>query len=233
MGWKPWKLAQKIWASFSIPKVRSRVLLGQDYNAPSAPKCLTWNVFLTDELSYQDVWQQPFLLTVAYAWGLQYWAEKLNLPEHPDYCPLAWSVIELRERVKEHVVFTKWYIIQGLGRVNLGATSQWPQTSSTSFRRMDLPLPPRPTPVGNQPFEQNTSFMEATTQTASPAMSGIELTGPITPPDRMEEENWYVLVITTLIRQLNLETAGVDLRELVTALPGRGVFWNPHRTAVF
>ena len=36
------------------------------YHTP-APKCLTQNVFLPDELSYQDVQQQPFLLTVAYA----------------------------------------------------------------------------------------------------------------------------------------------------------------------
>ena len=145
----PWKLTQKIWASFSIPEVRSRVFLGQDYTTPPAPKCLTWNVFLPDELSYQDVQQQPFLLTVAYAQGLRYWVEKLNLPEDPDFCPLLRSVIELKERVKEHVVFTKWDIIWGLGRVNLEATSQWPKTSSTSFGRMDLPLSPRPTPIGN------------------------------------------------------------------------------------
>ena len=74
--------------------------------------------------------------------------------------------------------------------------------------------------------------MEATTQTTSPTMSGVELTRPITPPDRMEEENQYVLVVTTLIRQLNLETTSVDLRELVTALPGRGAFQNPHMLAV-
>ena len=227
-GWKTHgNSPEKIWASFSIPEVRSRVFPGQDYTAPPAPKCLTQNVFLLDELSYQDVWQQPFLLTVAYAQGLQYWVEKLNLPEDPDFCPLVRSVIELRERVKEHVMFTKWDIIWGLGRVNLGDTSQWPQTSSTSFERMDPPLSPRPTPVGNWPVEQNTSFMEATTQTASPAMSRVELTRPITPPDRMEEENWYVLVITALIRQLNLETTGVELGESVTALPGRGAFWNP------
>ena len=63
----PWKLAQKIHASFSISAVRSRVFLGQGYNVPPAPKCLTQNVFLPDELSYQDMQQQPFLLTVAYA----------------------------------------------------------------------------------------------------------------------------------------------------------------------
>ena len=49
----PWKLTQ-IWASFSIPEVRNRVFQWQDYTAHPAPKCLTWNVFLPDELSYQD-----------------------------------------------------------------------------------------------------------------------------------------------------------------------------------
>ena len=82
------------------------------YHAP-APKFFTQNMFIPDEISCQDVWQQPFLLTVAYARGLQYWAEKLNLPESPDLHPLAGSVIELREKVKEHIVFTKWDIIWG------------------------------------------------------------------------------------------------------------------------
>ena len=132
---------------------------------PLPPSTSPGTMFLPDELSYQDVRQQPFLLTVAYAQGLQYWAEKLNPPENPDFHPLARSVTELRERVKEHVMFTKWDIIWGLGRVNLGATSQWPQTSWTSYRRMDPPLSPRPTPVGKQPVEQNKSFMEATTHT--------------------------------------------------------------------
>ena len=158
--------------------------------------------------------------------------EELNLPEKPDFHPLVRSVIEMRERVKGHVMFTKWDVIWGLGRVNPGATSQWPQTSSTSFRRMDPPLSSRPTPVGDQPVEQNTSFMEATTQTASPAMSGVELTRPITLLDRTEEENWYILVVTTLIRQLNLETTGVDLGESVTVSPGRGAFQNPCMAAV-
>ena len=64
-------------------------------------------------------------------------------------------------------------------------------------------------------------------------MSGVELTRPITPPDRMEEENQYVLVITASIRQLNLETANVDLEESVTASPGRDAFQNPCMAAVF
>ena len=113
----PRKLAQKIQASFSIPAVRSNIFPGQGYTALPAPKCLTQSVFLPDELSYQDMGQQPFLLTVAYAQGLQYWAERLNLPVDPDFHPLARSVLELRERVKEHVIFSKQDIIQGLGRI--------------------------------------------------------------------------------------------------------------------
>ena len=60
------------------------------------------------------------LLNVASARGLQHWAEKLNLPEIPDFCLLARSVVKLRERVKEHILFTKWDVIWGLGRVNQG-----------------------------------------------------------------------------------------------------------------
>ena len=95
----PQKLAHKIQASFYIPEVRMRASLGQEYTAPPAPKCLSRNTFIPDELSYQDIQQQLTLLTVAYARGLQYWAEKLNLPRSPDLCPLAGSIVELRETV--------------------------------------------------------------------------------------------------------------------------------------
>ena len=125
--------------------------------------------------------------------------------------------------MKEHVIFTKWDVIQGLGRVNLGATSQWPQPTPTGFGRVDLPLSPHASmvpmtrlQVDDQPVEQNASFMEATTQTVSPTMSRVELTRPIIPPHRMEEENWCVLVMTALVSQLNLETTSVILGEMVT-----------------
>ena len=135
------------------------------------------------------------------------------------------SVIELREMVKEHIIFTNWDIFWGLGRVNLGSMSQWPQPSLSSFSRIVPPL-------GDKPSEHDTSFTEATTQTASLAMSDAELTGCITLPDRMEEENWYVLVITTSIRQLNLESANNNLGESSTAPPGRDTFQNPCMVAV-
>ena len=63
------KLTCKIWASFYISEVRMRAFLEQEYTVPFAPKCLNRNAFLPDELSYQDVQQQPTLLMVAYARG--------------------------------------------------------------------------------------------------------------------------------------------------------------------
>ena len=209
----PWKFAQKIWASFLIPEVRSRVFLGQGYTAPPALKCLAWNMFLPDELSYQDVRQQPFLLTVAYAWGLQYWAEILNPPVDPDFHPLVRSVLELREMVKEHVVFSKKDITWALGRINLRNTSQWPQTIPTNIRSGDssyagaqeacVTTPPsygfiperRHTTVlqtrpwmEDQPIGQDASFIEAATPAASSTASGVNMTSPITLPNQTEGE---------------------------------------------
>ena len=64
-------------------------------------------------------------------------------------------------------------------------------------------------------------------------MSNVKLTRHITPPDRMDEENWYVLVVTALIRQFNLGTANDDLGESVTASPGRDAYQNSCMAAVF
>ena len=51
------------------------------------------------------MWQQPVLLTIAYARSLQYWAEKQSPPRSLDLCPLAGSVVKLWEAVREHVTF--------------------------------------------------------------------------------------------------------------------------------
>ena len=128
--------------------------------------------------------------------------------------------------MEEHVMFTHWEIFWDLERVDPEAMSQWPQTSSSGLGRMEPPL-------DNQPGKQNIHFMEAATQTTSPAMTNVELTGCIIPPDRTQEENQYVLVITASIRQLNLGTADDDLEELVTASPGQDDYWNPCRADVF
>ena len=217
------KLAHKIWASFLIPKVRSRAFPGQDFTAPPAPKCLNRNAFLPNDLLYQDVWQQPFLLTVAYARGLQYWVEKLNLPEGSNFCLLAGSVIELREMVKEHVVFTNWDHLRDLGRVDPRAMNQWPQTSSSCGI-----MPP----LGDEPREPDTSFTEATTQTISLAMTNTKPIRHTIPPVGAEGENQYLLVITASIGKLSLESASNDLEGSSTALHGGDTFQNPRMAAV-
>ena len=146
--------------------------------------------------------------------------QRNSICQRPDFCPLVGGVVELRKVVREHVMFTNWDLFQGLGRLNQEAMRQWPQPSSSSFGRIAPPL-------GNEPGELDTSFTEATTQTASPTMSDVEPTGCITPLDGMEEENGYMLVITASIRQHNLGSAGNNLGESSTAPPGGGTFQNP------
>ena len=175
---------------------------------PLTPKCLNRNAFLPNDLSYQDVWQQPFLLTVAYAKGLQYWVEKLNLPDGSEFCPLAGSVVELREMVKEHVAITNWDLLWDLEKVDLRAMGQWPQTNLS--RRVILPL-------GDEPSKTDTSFTEATTQTISLAETDTEPLRHTTPLVRVEGENWYLLVVTTSIGQLSLESASNGIEGSLTA----------------
>ena len=92
-----------------------RTLLEPGYTAPPAPRSLNRNAFLPDDLSYQDVWQKPALLTIAYARSLQYWAEKQSPPRNWNLHPLAESIVELWEVVKEYVTFNHQDVIWGLG----------------------------------------------------------------------------------------------------------------------
>ena len=149
--------------------------------------------------------------------GLQYCAEKFNLPGGPIFCPLVGSVVELRNMVREHIAFTNWDLLWDLGRVDLRAANQWPQTSSSSGV-----MPP----LGDEPSEPDTSFMEATTQTISPAVANAEPIRHTTPPVGMEGENWYLLVVTALIGQLSLESASNSLEGSSTALCGGDTFCN-------
>ena len=82
-----------------------RTLLEHGYTVPPTLRSLNRNAFLPDNLSYQDVWQKLALLTIAYARSLQYWMEKQILPRSWNLCPLAESVIELWEVVKEYITF--------------------------------------------------------------------------------------------------------------------------------
>ena len=181
--------------------------------APS-PKCLNRNAFLPDGLWCQDVWQQPFLLTLIYARGLQYWAERLNPPDGSNFCPLAESVVELKEIVKEHVVSTYWDLFRDLGRFDPMATSQGSQTSSSS-----KVMPP----LGDEPSEPDPGSLTAT---------GTEPARHTTYLARTEVENWYLLVVTTSIGQLSLEPSSKGLEGSLTAQCGGDIFRNPWMEAV-
>ena len=87
-------------------------------------------------------------------------------------------------------------------------------------------------PLGDEPSELDTGFTEATTQTISLTANDVEPIRHIIPQDRMEEENHYLLVITTSIRQLSLGSVGNNLGELSAAPPGGNTFWNPHMAAI-
>ena len=62
----PKRLAQKMWASFLILAVRCEAFLSQEYTMPPAPKCLTRSRCLPDDPTYQVIWLQLQLLTLAY-----------------------------------------------------------------------------------------------------------------------------------------------------------------------
>ena len=126
----PRRLSQNICPSFLIPAVRCKALPGQDYIMPPAPKCLTRGRFLPDDPSYQDIQWQPLLLTVAYAWVLQYWTEKCRPPILNDYHPLVMSMVELRQHVRGYITFNKQDVFW-----NLGSTS--PEVLS-----WDMGIPP-------------------------------------------------------------------------------------------
>ena len=54
------------------------------------------------------------LLTIAYAWCLQHWAEKHNLPRNPDFCPWAESMRELWQTVQEYVDISYQDVVRDL-----------------------------------------------------------------------------------------------------------------------
>ena len=108
-------LAQKIHVSFDVPAVWCGALRNQDYTAPLAPKWLRRGTFLPNDWSYQDAWLKPWLLTLAYVWVLQYWAEEANSLASGKPHPLAMSVRELRWHVRRYTTFSESEIFEGLG----------------------------------------------------------------------------------------------------------------------
>ena len=130
--------------------------------------------------------------------------------------------------VKENVIFFKQDVIWDLGRIDPGSMNWWPQPTITGIGSVDSksagvwethgttpslfePPPERgdATVLSTKPkmedwlTGQDASPIEVETQPASAATLVLKLTSPIVPPNWMEEERWYVLVVTTSMRSLN------------------------------
>ena len=97
------KFAKKIRVSFYVLEVRLRAYLEWGYTVPPAPQSLNKSTFHLERLAYQDVRQQPALLTIACTQCLQHWVEKYNPLRNLDFCPWAESVRELWQTVQEFV----------------------------------------------------------------------------------------------------------------------------------
>ena len=185
----PWKLAWKIRASFYLPEVRMRTLLEPGYTVPPAPRSLDRNTFLPDDLSFQDMWQKPALLMMAYARSLQNWAEKQSLPRSWNLHPLVESVIKLWEMVKEYVTLNYLDIIQDLGVTNEESPSHDPQ--ATNFSR-----------VLSSPREEQ-ELRRTATHIASLAAER-DMAEYTASPVRTERENPCLLLMTASVAWLNL-----------------------------
>ena len=72
-------------------------------------------MFLPDDSSYQDVQLKAQLLTLAYVWALEYWAEEANPPASSKPHPLAMTVQELRQHIGRYTTFSESDIFEGLG----------------------------------------------------------------------------------------------------------------------
>ena len=144
--------------------------------------------------------------------------EKLNLLESPDLHPLAGSVLELRETVQEHVTFTNWDVVWGLGVIHLGSTSQWPQTTLFSCV-LSLPV-------------EGQDCMGTTTHTASP-IADEDVARCTTPPSGTERENQYLLVVTTSVGKLRLGPGGNNPERSTTDPHSGNTFQNPWMAAIF
>ena len=51
---------------------------------------------------------------VAYAWALQFWAEKADLPTGGKPCLLAGSILELQEEMKCYISFSDEDVFSGM-----------------------------------------------------------------------------------------------------------------------
>ena len=201
------KFAWKIRASFYILQAQSRMFLEERYSVPPAPHSLNWGAYLPDELAYQDVRQHPALLTIAYCLCLQHWAEKHNLPRNPEFRPLAESMRELRQAVHEFMNITREDVIKGLEMEEPEGGHQLSPT--TIFRCVLNP------PANRQEAEESSARTRNRVIECAP------------PTLRLEQEDRFVLVVTSLMSQLTIGPGDENVKR------DGNLLWSHQKVAVF
>ena len=162
---------------------------------PPAHKCCMRGMFLPNDSSYQDIWQKPLLLTLAYTQALQYWAEEANPPAPSEPHPLVMSVTELRWHVGKYTTFSEHDVFKDLGNAIPEAedrdTGTPPADSTTSPTMTDIGdmwLSPMETQLADDttspsPGYQSEAKIEdrgtpPVDSTTSPAMADTKVTQP-------------------------------------------------------
>ena len=144
------KLAHEAWVSFQLLKrVSEQHWVENDRQAPPALLGLHWKNFLPLPDSIFACWDIQDIRCekmVAYAWALQFWAEKVNLPTEGKPHLLVGSIIELQEEMKCNLSFSDEDVFKDV---------------ALSEETPIIP-PEEVTPQGTQPTPTSTPVKEAT-----------------------------------------------------------------------
>ena len=180
----------------------------EGYSMPPAPQSLNREAYLSDKLAYQDVRWRPVLLTVAYSsvpstLGM----EKCNPPGNPDFCPLAESVRELRQAIREFMNITQEDVMEGL-KMEEPEGGHW--------------LSPRT--IFSQVLSPQANRQESAESSTQPKDRAVQCTPPLL---RLEWEDRYVLVVASSMRQLTIGPSCSNVRR------GRNLLQSRWRVAIF
>ena len=184
------KLAQQVRASFKLPKCMHELNPKEaPFHAPPAPPCLHWWKFLppiTSAFACQDIWEIPREKTIAYARAMQCFAEWHNLPRKDQPCPLAKSMIKLREEVKFYLSFMDEEVFQGV-----------------DLPEKDGDKPLASTATATDPCGATAAEKTLPTWKVTPAYAGwdtvlhlswpVMVTGEVPPPTTALQAKWSIL----------------------------------------
>ena len=198
-----------ILCAWGLPKGISRTSI----HCTSSPWVLNRGAFHLEELTYQDVRQQPVLLMIAYARCLQHRVEKNHPPKNPDFCPWAECVRELWQTVWEYVNITYRDVMQGLEIEKCEAS----HPGMTIFSWLLANPTDEPRIVEDPPCQESPSPKDKAIWCAPP-------------PQGLEQHERHVLVVTSSVGWLDLRGSGDDVRE---SQGSRSLFQNCRMLAMF